>query len=160
MPQVEESAHSDVILSSSTALLTQQSCIGAGRRNGAESGKLRAALPATAGTVGGGIARAFLQGGATVIAPLRSESSRPKLDAALQGVQFDARRLLVPLADWGTEEGATQLASFIRGEAGGAVDHVISICAGSVPLGECLTVRKWHRGVKHCGALCSAVFCL
>ena len=80
--------------------------------------------------------RGFLLEDATVIAPLRSEASRAKLEAALKGAYFDADALHTPVADWGTEAGAAALAAYIRDVAGGHVDHVISIAGGGVPPGQ------------------------
>lgn len=80
------------------------------------------------GIVGGGVVRHLLSKGATVIAPLRSEASRPRLEAALAGCPTD--RLHTVLADWGREEGARQLATFVREEVGKEVDHVVSISGG------------------------------
>ena len=82
-----------------------------------------------AGIVGSGMARAFLEAGATVIAPARSPASQARvqrLDAlAPQG------RLHVPLADHGSPEGAAEVAAYVKAHApGGRVDHVVSIAGG------------------------------
>lgn len=80
--------------------------------------------------------RAFLEAGATVIAPARSPASQARLQAELAELPGAAEgRLHVPLADHGSLSGAKELAVFVKqlSSAGGGVDHVVSI-AGGEPL--------------------------
>ena len=84
--------------------------------------------PPPAGIIGEGIAKSFLEQGATVVANARSVGSKPKIEAALGGV--GTGKLLVPVADHGKLEGAEALAAFIKESVGGQVDHVISISGG------------------------------
>ena len=93
-----------------------------------------------AGTVGSGIVKRFLQVGATVIAPLRSEGSKGRLSASLAGVATE--RLHTPVADWSTEPGAEQLAAYVK-EHGGVVDHVVSIS------GARWYQRRCHRDCRY-----------
>lgn len=80
--------------------------------------------------------RAFLEAGATVIAPARSPASQARLQSELAALPGAAEgRLHVPLADHGTLEGAQALASFVRQLCSGGVDHVISIAGGMPPPG-------------------------
>jgi NAD(P)-dependent dehydrogenase (short-subunit alcohol dehydrogenase family) len=73
--------------------------------------------------VGTGIVQRFLQDGATVVAPLRSAASKPRLADHLTA---PTDKLHTPVADWSTPEGAAALAQFIK-EQQLQVDHAVSI---------------------------------
>jgi NAD(P)-dependent dehydrogenase (short-subunit alcohol dehydrogenase family) len=77
----------------------------------------------SSGIVGSGIARAFLEKGATLVTPVRSEKSKPILEKDFEGL--DTKSLDVPILDVGTEAGAAELAKHIS-EKYGAVDHIVS----------------------------------
>ena len=84
------------------------------------------------GIVGGGIAKIFLEEGATVIAPARSAGSQAKITAALSGVGAPGA-LHTLIADHSTLAGAQALADYIKANVpGGQVDTVISIAGGEV----------------------------
>eukprot|EP00887_Chlorella_sp_A99_P002874 scaffold6.g2874.t1 len=81
------------------------------------------------GTVGAGIARAFLARGDTVVAPARSAGSKAKVEAALAGA--GSGTLLAPILDYGTLEGALALGQHVKDSVpGGIVDHVVSSAGG------------------------------
>lgn len=88
------------------------------------------------GIVGEGIARAFLEAGATLVAPIRSAAKEAALRAAMGSPP--AQRLDTPLDDYTTAEGAKQLARYVQLKYGGGVDHVVACTGGMVPMG-CLT---------------------
>jgi 3-oxoacyl-[acyl-carrier protein] reductase len=71
------------------------------------------------GIVGEGIARAFLEAGATVVAPIRSAGKEAALRAAMGSPP--AQRLDTPLDDYTTAEGAKQLARYVQLKYGGGV---------------------------------------
>lgn len=81
-----------------------------------------------AGIVGAYVARAFLEAGATVVAPARSQASQVKIEADLGAVA--PGKLHVPLADVGSVEGALELGKFVEESGLGPVDHVVSSTGG------------------------------
>lgn len=93
-----------------------------------------AVVTGASGIVGSGIARAFLEAGAAVIAPARSAHSKGKIEAELGKAPGVAEgRLHIVIADNGTVEGCEELAAFVLQQAGGAIDHVVSCAGGMAP---------------------------
>ena len=71
------------------------------------------------GIVGEGIAKAFSEAGAQVIAPVRTPSKEAALRAAVGGPPPD--KLDAPAADYSTSEGSKQLARYVQLKYGGVV---------------------------------------
>lgn len=86
------------------------------------SGKV-VVIAGTSGIVGSGIAHAFIEQGAVLVAPVRNEKSKVVLLNDLEGLDVASVDVLV--LDVGTEEGATQLADYIKGKYG-EIDHAVS----------------------------------
>lgn len=84
------------------------------------------------GIVGGGIAKAFLDAGARVVAPARSDSSKSKVLDFLGG---SSDRVYVPVLDVNTLSGAEALAKYITDSVGAELDFVVSISGGMAPPG-------------------------
>ncbi|KAL4447498.1 hypothetical protein ABPG75_004717 [Micractinium tetrahymenae] len=101
-------------------------------------GKVAIVTGAT-GIVGEGIARAFLQAGATVVAPVRDAGKEAGLRSALGSPPAD--RLVTPVDAYTTAEGSKQLARFVQLKYG-AVDHVVACTGGMVPMGLLSTVTR------------------
>lgn len=89
------------------------------------------------GIVGEGIARAFLDAGATLICPIRSAGKEAGLRAALGSP--DTARLDTPVDDYSSAEGSKQLARYVQVKHR-AVDHVVACTGGMVPMGALTTV--------------------
>ena len=90
------------------------------------------------GVVGGAIARRLLEEGAFVIAPVRSDASRPKLLSRLGGAATQhAAALAVPTVDYGTQAGAAALAAAVSALAAprGGLFHSFAISGGAAPSG-------------------------
>lgn len=75
-----------------------------------------------------GIIKAFLEAGATVIAPVRSDRGKASLIEELGGTQPPA--LDIVTADVGTDAGASALATHITSAHGGTVNFAVSCCGG------------------------------
>lgn len=73
-----------------------------------------------------GIIKAFLEAGASVIAPVRSDRAKASLIDELGGTQPDA--LDIVTADVGSDAGASALADHIRSAHSGTVDYAVSSC--------------------------------
>lgn len=73
-----------------------------------------------------GIIKAFLEVGANVVAPVRSEEGKESLVEELGGTQPD--NLDIVIADVGSEEGAGALAAHIRDNHNGAINFAVSSC--------------------------------
>lgn len=99
-------------------------------------GKVAIVTGAT-GIVGEGIARAFLEAGAVVVAPIRSAGKEAPLRQALGSPPPD--RLDLPLDDYTTNEGSKQLARYVQFKYGG-VDHIVACTGGMVPMGNLTTI--------------------
>lgn len=108
------------------------------------------------GIVGEGIARAFLEAGATVVAPVRAAGKEAGLRAALGGAAA-ADRLIVPVEDYSHLEGAKQLGRYVALKFGGGVVSTgqrgaeISPCG--VRCGVWAAVRRSRR--QRCVHACS-----
>lgn len=98
-----------------------------------------AVVTGATGIVGEGIARAFLEAGAIVVAPIREAGKEAGLRAVLGGPPAD--RLVTPVDAYTTAEGSQQLARFVRLKYG-AVDHVVACTGGMVQLGLLSTVTR------------------
>lgn len=85
------------------------------------------------GIVGEAIARAFLDAGATVVAPVRSAGKEAGLRAALGSPP--AHRLDCPVEDYSHLEGAKALGRYVALKYGGGVDHAVACTGGMVPMG-------------------------
>lgn len=80
------------------------------------------------GRVGGGIAASLLDAGATVIAPIRS----PEKEKAIGGLRLShGDRLICYVQEYGTLQGAQDLAETIKSAYPHGVDHII-VSAGGV----------------------------
>ena len=78
-----------------------------------------AVVTGATGIVGEGIARAFLEAGATVVAPVRAAGKEAGLRQAVAPPAPD--HLDSPVADYSTLEGAKQLARYMQLKYGGVV---------------------------------------
>lgn len=78
-----------------------------------------AVVTGATGIVGEGIARAFLEAGAIVVAPIREAGKEAGLRAVLGGPPAD--RLVTPVDAYTTAEGSQQLARFVRLKYGAVV---------------------------------------
>ena len=101
------------------------------------------------------MARAFLEAGATVVAPARSPASQFRVQAELGELPgaLDGR-LHVPLADWGSLAGAAELGRYVEqlgGSDAGRADHVVSIAGGA-----CAGLANDAAGALDSRALCGA----
>jgi NAD(P)-dependent dehydrogenase (short-subunit alcohol dehydrogenase family) len=87
-----------------------------------------------AGIVGSGIAKRFLELGAAVaVVPARSQYSKAAILDEMAGSPLD--RLDIPVVDYGTPEGARQLAEYLRAKHG-VVDTVVASIGGGFSKGE------------------------
>ena len=78
-----------------------------------------AVVTGATGTVGEGIARAFLDAGATVVAPIRAAGKEAALRAGLGSPPPD--RLITPVAEYSDLEGAKQLGRYVALKFAGGV---------------------------------------
>ena len=88
-----------------------------------------------AGIVGSGICRRFLEEGAVVVAPLRSEARRADVEEELQGVTLLHGQLDTPILDYSTAAGADALAQYVRERHGGHIDIVVASLGGGFKMG-------------------------
>lgn len=88
----------------------------------------------SAGIVGSGIIRVFLQNGATVIAPVRSEEGKSSLLKEIIDVQIDGA-IDIPIIGYGNEDSITLLPEYINKHYPNGLDIVVSNFGGSFKLG-------------------------
>lgn len=69
-----------------------------------------------------------------VVAPVRSDASKAKVQAALSGVA--PGRLHTPVLDVHSLAGSGELGQLIADQFAASIDHVISISGGMEPAGE------------------------
>jgi NADP-dependent 3-hydroxy acid dehydrogenase YdfG len=87
--------------------------------------------------VGSGICRRFLEAGARVAAPQRSNSSLGDALDELVGLRLAKQQLDTPIIDYGTPEGAQRLAAHLERAYGrGGVDVVVSCVGGGFAKGR------------------------
>jgi 2-dehydro-3-deoxy-D-gluconate 5-dehydrogenase len=106
------------------------------------------------GIVGSGIVAKFLAEGASVFAPMRHEAGSGALQAELRCVYDETtaltsimERLHCPIIDYGSEEGAQQLAEHVTTHAPeGAVDTIVSCVGGPFKQG---TASSLNAGDLH-----------
>lgn len=92
-----------------------------------------AVITGATGIVGEGIARAFLEAGATVVAPIRSAGKEAGLRAALGSPPPE--RLITPVEDYSQIEGAKHLGVYVGVKFKDGVDHVVACTGGMVQMG-------------------------
>ncbi|KAK9820499.1 hypothetical protein WJX72_010968 [[Myrmecia] bisecta] len=93
------------------------------------------------GIIGSGVIQLFLEEGATVLAPGRSNKSVQTVHDDLKDLTYPAERLWAPVKDVGRPADLAALASEIKAKWGG-LDHVVAISGGWWDKGGLLDISQ------------------